>query len=175
MSPSARPSTIQLVAATPELLQQALGSSAELGRALGVRVPDDWVENRIDSLRFTLSQLQADPGAAHWWTYLLIHLPDNTLVGSGGYHGPPTAEGVVELGYEVADEYRSRGLATAFAGALVEQAFTHPSVTAIMAHTLAVLNASTRVLLNHRFTKVADLYDQTEGPLWRWELKRAGS
>lgn len=175
MMPLVMLSNIRLVPTTPALLREALKGSDALARALGVRVPADWSESRADSLRYTLSRLDTDPEAARWWTYLLLHQPDNSLVGSGGYHGPPTAAGVVELGYEVADEYRGRGLATAFAGALVAQAFAHPAVTAIVAHTLAVLNPSTRVLLNHRFTKVADLYDPADGPLWQWELKRPAS
>lgn len=172
MLPPAPLSNIRLLPATPDLLREALGGSAALARALGVRVPPGWAENRADSLRYALGKLETDPAAAGWWTYLLLHQPDNSLVGSGGYHGPPTAAGVVELGYEVADEYQGRGLATAFAGALVAQAFAHPAVTAIVAHTLAVLNPSTRVLLNHRFTKVADLDDPADGPLWQWELRR---
>lgn len=175
MQSPASSTVIRLVAATPELLRHALDGSTALARALAVRVPDDWVESRTDALRDALDRLQADPAAAAWWTYLLVHQPDNTLVGSGGYHGPPTAAGVVELGYEVADEYRSRGLATAFAGALVAQAFAHPAVTAIVARTLAVLDPSTRVLLNHRFAKVADLDDPAAGPLWQWELRRPSS
>ena len=40
--------------------------------------------------------------------------------------------------------------------------------------TLAELNASTTVLQRCGMTKVGELVDPDDGPIWRWEVRRAG-
>lgn len=158
-----------------ELLRQALEGSAELANALGVGVAENWAEARADSLRYTLAKLAADEDEANWGMYFVLHGPDNKLIGSGGYHGKPTAAGVVEIGYEVLSAYQHRGIATDFARALVANAFAEGQVAAVVAHTLAEATASTSVLLKNGFERVAETTDPTDGRLWQWELKRPGT
>jgi [ribosomal protein S5]-alanine N-acetyltransferase len=85
------------------------------------------------------------------------------------------AEGVVELGYEIAESRRERGLATAAVRAMVAEAFADDRVDAVIAHTLAERNASNRVL-----EKVGFRFDgetrERDTPVWRYALARpAGS
>ncbi len=54
-------------------------------------------------------------------------------------------------------------------GLLIEGARSR-GVTTVIAHTLAELNASTRVLANHGFTKTDTIEDSDDGALWRWQL-----
>jgi RimJ/RimL family protein N-acetyltransferase len=79
---------------------------------------------------------------------------------------------MVEIGYEVAESYRNKGLATEFASALIDFAFSHPQVTTVQAHTLAVENASCVVLQRCGMQKMETLEDPDDGLIWRWELKR---
>ncbi|MCA1693827.1 MAG: GNAT family N-acetyltransferase, partial [Actinobacteria bacterium] len=67
------------------------------------------------------------------------------LVGWGGFKGPP-ADGIVELGYEIAEARRGRGLATAATRAMLAEAFADTGVRTVITHTLAHRNASNRVL-----------------------------
>ena len=96
----------------------------------------------------------------------------NVLVGSGGYKGPPTEQGMVEIGYEIAEAYRGRGFATEMAQLLVQKALEAPEVQLVQAHTLAEENASVKVLRKCGFQHVETLSDPDEGDVWRWELKR---
>jgi GNAT acetyltransferase-like protein len=88
----------------------------------------------------------------------------------GRLKGPPR-DGVVELGYEIAESRRERGLATAAVRAMVAEAFGDDGVEAVIAHTLAERNASNRV-----FEKVGFRFDgearERDTPVWRYSLAR---
>jgi hypothetical protein len=55
---------------------------------------------------------------------------------------------------------------------LIDTAFAR-GVEVVIAHTLAELNASPTVLQRCGMTKVDELVDQNDGPIWRWEVRRA--
>ncbi len=93
-------------------------------------------------------------------------------VGSCGFKGPPTADGVVEIAYGVDPEYQGRGYATEAAAALTAFAFSQESVQTVCAHTLRERNASTRVLTKCGFQFVGEVVDPEDGPVWRWEKRR---
>ena len=93
-------------------------------------------------------------------------------MGLGGFKGPPSAEGVVEIGYAVAPAFRCQGLATDATTQMLERAFADPTIRAVDAHTLGTENPSTRVLQRTGFRKIAELSDPTEGPIWHWRLER---
>jgi [ribosomal protein S5]-alanine N-acetyltransferase len=59
--------------------------------------------------------------------------------------GPPK-DGAVELGFEIAEARRGRGLAPAATQAMLAEAFADDRVTEVIAHTLVERNASNRVL-----------------------------
>ena len=90
----------------------------EFGALLGSAVPTGWPEFP-ESIEFTAGQFREHPEQAPWWMQLF--LVDHALVGSGGFVGPPV-EGVVEIGYEIAPEFRGRGYATAAAQAMIDRA-----------------------------------------------------
>ena len=60
-----------------------------------------------------------------------------TLVGWGGFKGPPDADGAVEIGYAVAPAWEGRGVATAAVAELLREAWAAPGVRRVLAHTLA--------------------------------------
>jgi RimJ/RimL family protein N-acetyltransferase len=108
----------------------------------------------------------------NWSSHLIIDPDAGELVGLGGFKGRPVA-GEVEIGYGVAPEREGRGHATAAARWLTDTAFAR-GVEVVVAHTLAELNASTTVLQRCGMTKVGELVDPDDGPIWRWEVWRAG-
>ena len=79
-------------------------------------------------------------------------------MGSCGYKGEPK-DGMVEIGYEVAEAYRGRGLATEMAKALIQNAFNDNAVMYVQAHTLAAVNESGSVLVKCGMQKMEELED----------------
>jgi len=104
---------------------------------------------------------------SEWYSHLIIDAETNTVVGFGGYKGPPT-DGEVEIGYSVAPSWRQRGHATAAAQLLIEKARA-AGVTRVCAYTLAEPNPSTRVLARCGLTMTEVVDDAEEGTVWRWE------
>lgn len=116
--------------------------------------------------------MNAQPQALSWWTHFPILQQNNTLIGSGGYKGPPDETGWVEIGYELAPRYRGQGLATEFAQLLVEKAWKSSEVQGILAHTLGEENASGAILKKMGFARTQILTDSEVGIIWCWELAR---
>jgi RimJ/RimL family protein N-acetyltransferase len=102
-----------------------------------------------------------------WYSHLIIEIATNTVVGFGGYKGPPT-DGEVEIGYSIAPGCQRRGHATAAAQLLIEQARAG-GVTRVCAYTLPEPNASTRVLTRCGLTMTEVVEDAEAGAIWRWE------
>ena len=111
---------------------------------------------------------------ADQWTlgYTLVRLDGGAEVGQCGFKGPPT-QGVVEIAYGVAPDYRGRGYATEAAQALVDIALESPEVQLVIAHTLERTNASSRVLSKNRFKCSGQGIDPEDGAVWKWERRRS--
>lgn len=106
-----------------------------------------------------------DPGP--WGTHLFFD-DDGSLVGFGGWKGPPV-DGVTELGYAVAAQREGQGIATAAVGELLGRA-RMAGLRVAVAHTLAASSASTTVLERCGFTQVGESTQPEVGAVWRWEL-----
>lgn len=148
------------------------GDDARLAAMLNVNIPEVWTEFGAPAFQWTVDQLSQNPASAGWWSYLPILKEENTLVGGCGYKGPANENGMVEIGYEVARDYRNRGIASIMVELLLEHAFAHEHVTTVRAHTLAEENASVRVLRRNGFVFTGAHEDPEDGPIWRWEKMR---
>ena len=166
---------LELVPATPELTRAALAGSEFLGAGLHAVVPPTWPPEYLDeaSLRYTLDRLAEGPENAGWWLYF-IALAGNgrgrTLIGSGGYKGPPSADGVVEVGYGILGDHRRRGFAVEATRGLLARAFSVPTVRRAIAETLPELLPSIGVLTKCGFRLIGD---GSEPGVIRFELTRA--
>jgi RimJ/RimL family protein N-acetyltransferase len=149
--------------------EEPFGPGQEIRAATGLI---DLLHEHGGSMEFSIEHMRANPETRTWWTPLwFVHLERQELIGMGGYIGPPDAIGMVEFGYGIAPPYRGQGYATEAAAGMVAHAF-ESGVKTLRAHTLAQPNASTRVLIKCGFSKVAELVDPTDGPIWRWEKAR---
>jgi [ribosomal protein S5]-alanine N-acetyltransferase len=173
--PSIETPRMRLVVCTAPMLEALLRGHRSLGQFLGVEVPLLWSEYGDEIFEFTLKKVREKPMDAPWWSYLAVLKAENRLIGSCGYKGPPDKEGLVEIGYEIAEEYRGFGLATETARALIDYAFGFPRVRAVKANTLAEVNASGSVLQKCGMKKVAELFDPDEGEVWQWRVNRQDS
>ena len=104
--------------------------------------------------------------------FFAVHRHSQERVGTGGFKGEPDASGLVEIAYGVDEPYRSQGLATEIASALVEFAFDDARVKVVCAHTLPGARASARVLEKCGFLRVSDVVDPEDGVVWRFERRR---
>jgi RimJ/RimL family protein N-acetyltransferase len=138
-------------------------------RRSGYRVADGYLAFP-EALPATVRALRdgADPA---WSSYLIVDPATSTVVGLGGFAGPPT-DGSVEIGYSVAPAHRGRGHATEAARRWIEIAAAR-GVTLVRASTLAEENPSTAVLRRLGFRRTAELADPEVGAVWRWELSVA--
>jgi [ribosomal protein S5]-alanine N-acetyltransferase len=93
------------------------------------------------------------------------------VIGTAGFKGPPTDDGIVEIAYGIAPEHQGKGYATEAAHALVDYALASGRVRIVRAHTLPEENASTRVLAKCGFRRVGEVIDPEDGLVWRWEKK----
>jgi RimJ/RimL family protein N-acetyltransferase len=163
---------VRLIPASVPLLTALTNERDAFAEMIGSPIPDGWPEFP-EAIGFTLAQLQdatADVGA--WSMQFFIDLETGRLVGSGGYVAPPV-DRTVEIGYEVAPEFRGRKLGVAAARALIEKAVESRDVDTIIAHTLPGPNPSTGVLAALDFQHVADQLDPDVGAVWEWRWARS--
>ena len=163
-----------LLNSTQEILNTVLAGNDALAKHLDVIIPEQWSEFGEAPFLYALEKLKEDDKQSIWWSWLPILVSENTLIGNCGYKGPPE-KGVVEIGYEVALDYRQNGYATEMAKALVKNAFSFLDVDLVLAHTLAEENASVHVLRKCGFHFDGELADPEDGNIWRWKLPREQS
>ena len=162
---------VRLVAATVPLLRALNEDRARFGELIGSPVPDGWPEFP-EAVTFTLEHLQNSPESdSSWSMQFFLDQGTGRLLGSGGYAAPPH-DRTVEIGYEVAPEFRGRGFGAAAARALVERAVASGEVDHVVAHTLPGPNPSTGVLVSLGFEHVADQDDPEVGVVWEWRWTR---
>jgi ribosomal-protein-alanine N-acetyltransferase len=160
---------VRLVRATLAQMDAALAGDEALAVALGHDVVPGWATFR-EALPRTRAALVDEPDGQAWGTRFFVDGDPPELVGWGGFKGPP-ADGVVELGYEIAQARQGRGLATAATRAMVAEAFADDRVTTVIAHTLAEPNASNRVLAKAGFSYDGEASEGNE-VVWRYARLR---
>ncbi len=119
---------------------------ADLSAALRAAVPASWPpEIMRDALPYFGEWHARTPGLGAWGMWLFVLRPDAlgpglpappTLVGAGGFKGPPSPEGDCETGYSLLPEFHRRGLATEATRALIAWALGDPRVRRVIADTL---------------------------------------
>jgi RimJ/RimL family protein N-acetyltransferase len=150
---------IDLVLQTPTEL---LAFVEEMSPADRAEVSPDW-----------LARVRATPEGDPWaLAFAVIKSDDGVVVGSFGFKGPPTPDGVVEVAYGINPTHRGRGFATESAEALVKFAFNSGRVRIVLAHTKPHNAASARVLAKCGFKYVGVVVDPEDGLVCRGELVR---
>src|SRR5688572_27700075 len=110
---------LHLINADPEIIHHLWLGDDALAAYLNVNIPTPWTEFGTAPFQYVLSRITEEPASMPWWSWMPIYEAENMLIGNSGYKGMP-ADGVVEIGYEVAEAYRGKGFATEIAKALVE-------------------------------------------------------
>jgi [ribosomal protein S5]-alanine N-acetyltransferase len=116
-------------------------------------MPASWppaVFERDDVDRVRRALLSSD-AAQSWTLHYMLGRAESvteppTLIGVAGFAGSPRLDGVVEIGYAVAQEYRRLGYATEAVIALLDRAFSDGRVRVVAASTYVTIRPSIGVL-----------------------------
>ncbi|WP_295126370.1 GNAT family N-acetyltransferase [uncultured Chitinophaga sp.] len=165
-------SRLQLLPCTLHHFEALFQGEEVLADLLDISVPENWTEYP-EMVLLAYDKLRNDPSMLGWFFYLVIHKEDRRLIGTGGFKGKACENGVVEIGYEIAGEYREKGYATEMVMALIGFAFSHSYINTVRAHTLEEYNAAVKVLQKAGMHFAGAITDQEEDELWRWEINRA--
>jgi RimJ/RimL family protein N-acetyltransferase len=111
------------------------------------------------ALQYFLAFYEGHPqtqGFGNWYVLLPgVQVSRPTCIGLAGFKGEPAADGSVEIGYSLLEEFQGRGYATEAVRGLVEWAFACPDVRRVIAETLPDLTPSIRVLEENHFEQVS--------------------
>jgi RimJ/RimL family protein N-acetyltransferase len=88
-----------------------------------------------------------------WWIHQIV--VDGVVVGDIGFHGPPSPELGVEIGYSVVPAMRGRGVASRACALILQQAW-HDGADTVVAETDAGNVISQMVLLRNGFQRRPD-------------------
>ncbi len=116
-------------------------SEREMNRIIEAEQDEERREAYEEMLRGSLEH----PDDWGWYAIWLIMRKDGTNIGNLSFKGTPD-EGIVEIGYGIAEEYRGFGYATEALETILEWAFDQPGVTSVAAETGPDNLASQRVL-----------------------------
>jgi len=108
-------------------------------------------------------QVVEDPSSAGWVTGIVWDPARRIAVGRAGYHGPPDASGMVEVGYSIDPQFRRQGYARAALLALLGRARLEPGVTTVRASVSPGNVASRDLVLSSGFVQVGQQEDDEDG------------
>ncbi len=149
-APDVRTERLDLIAATVPLLDAELRGRVFLAAELDADVPAGWPPGLYDraAAEFFRARLRAEgPAAAGWYGwYAVARAAPRRLVAGGGYFGPPSKDGVVEIGYSTVPEERKKGYATELVEGLCARALATPGVVTVVAEAHRGNAASNAVL-----------------------------
>ncbi|WP_396027522.1 GNAT family N-acetyltransferase [Actinoplanes sp. TBRC 11911] len=113
--------------------------------------------------RIRLQDIERDPRAAEWIARAAVAEPQGVVVGHAGFHGPPDADGVVEVAYSVDPVHRRKGYARAMLESLLARADGDPRVSAVRASIRPDNAGSRRTIAGLGFRKVGEQWDPEDG------------
>lgn len=133
-------------------------ASAAAGTALSAYLVDEgWL------WRIRLNQIRIDAASVDWIARAAVAEPEGFVVGHGGFHGPPDADGVVEVAYSVDPAHRRKGYAKAILRALLQRADADPAVTAVRASIRPDNLGSRATIAGCGFKKIGEQWDPEDG------------
>lgn len=121
-------------------------------------------------LHFRQRQLREDPTELPWLYRAAVLRGTREVVARGGFHAPPDADGMVEIGYRVQPAWRRQGLATEIAAGLIGWARERGAVRCL-ASTSPDNAASQGVLARLGFVRTGEQLDDIDGLEWVFTLE----
>lgn len=163
----ARPGTnVELILMSEPVMTALLdGDIAHASQRLGLPLPRAFLD--YDWLwRYRVRQVREDPEAAPWLVRAVVAMPERVVVGHAGFHGPPDARGMVEIGYTILPEHRRRGYARAAVATLLDEAAVAPGVEVVRASISPDNAGSLAVIRPFGLAQVGEQWDEEDGSNW---------
>ncbi|GIF13486.1 GNAT family N-acetyltransferase [Actinoplanes teichomyceticus] len=176
---------IRFVKLSPAALTALVAGDLDAaGRAAGITL-SQYLLDESWLWRIRLDDIRRNPEAADWIARAAVAEPEHIVVGHGGFHGPPDADGIVEVAYSVDPAHRRRGYAKAMLRALLERADADPRITAVRASIRPDNTGSRATIKGFGFQKIGEQWDAEDGledvflrtkrhRAWRGVLRTAG-
>lgn len=137
-------------------------ASREIGATVSAWMPVELTH----FLRFRLGQLAADLSVRVWLGRAMV-LTDATgerlVIGNVGFHGPPDAEGRLEVGYGVGPDHRRQGYAREAIRAMFDWAHDRHGVSRFIASISPDNEPSLRLAAQLGFEQVGSQIDEIDG------------
>ncbi|MDJ0366340.1 GNAT family N-acetyltransferase [Hymenobacter sp. H14-R3] len=152
---------LTILAASRALLTAELHKPQYFSTLLGAVVPENWPPSDYDrsAMVYFLDQLTiGGRDAAGWYNWYALRKAEGdvprTLMGAGGFMGPPDTDGSAEISYSIAVDWQGQGLGIELVSGLVQQAAATGMVHRLVAHARADNPASQQALLHNGFALV---------------------
>ncbi|AGZ42569.1 GNAT family N-acetyltransferase [Actinoplanes friuliensis] len=154
---------IRFVELPPAALQALIESDLPAAGAAAGQELSEYIlgEKWLWEMRF--EQIARDPASAEWIARAVVAEPEQVVIGHAGFHGPPDADGMVEVAYSVAPAYRRRGFAKEMLAALIARAETDPRVRVVRASISPENAASLATIAGFGFVQVGEQWDEEDG------------
>ena len=151
---------------SPPLIEALLeGRRAEAEAIAGLTLPQDWPDAHDERfLRLRLAQMRDDAATQPWLARaLVLEQRGRPMIGHIGFHGPPDARGVAEMGYTVFSPYRRRGYALEAARAMMDWALREHSVRLFRVSISPANEPSLRMAAKMGFRHTGEQIDEEDG------------
>jgi RimJ/RimL family protein N-acetyltransferase len=155
--------SVRFVELTSTAMRALLADDLAAARAeTGYELGDAFLTDAAKWLwQYRVDQLAADPTSIGWLVKLVLSEPG--VVGYAGFHGPPDAAGMVEIGYTVDPQYRRQGYARAIVTALLELAASKPEVHTVRASISPTNAASLATIAGFGLLEAGEQWDEEDG------------
>jgi [ribosomal protein S5]-alanine N-acetyltransferase len=162
---------VRFVRLPVEALNALLDDDLETARKItGVELSEWFLSDEVTWLwRMRVDQIAADPPAADWIVRAAVSVPDEVVIGAGGFHGPPDAYGMVEIGYSTDPLFRRRGYAKAMVAELLRWAAGEPAAITVRASISPTNHASLATIAGFGFRHVGEQCDDEDGTEYLYE------
>lgn len=111
--------------------------------------------------QYRLNQTHQDARTLDWIAQVVVL--DDQVIGYAGFHGPPDADGMVEVAYSVIPFCRGRGYAKSMLQQLLLRAQAEPAVKTVRASIRPDNAASLATIRPFPFVQVGEQWDETDG------------
>jgi len=153
---------LELIAATLVHINAELNDINLFSTMLNAVVNNEWPPGEYDKNAqeyFRDLLLKSGENLVGWLGWYAIKPSEEkqpaVLIGAGGYFGPPSETGELEIGYSVVPSYKKKGYATEIVKALVAIASKDSRVKRILARTTDSNIASCKVLEKNGFKQIS--------------------
>jgi RimJ/RimL family protein N-acetyltransferase len=129
---------------------------------VGVGYPPEWPSHDRHVLERRRDQI-SEGADYRWLLRAAITRSHPSMIGRVGFHGPPDADGVVEIGYAIDAAHRRQGFGLECATRMIELAEQVGQVSAVRASIAPANEPSLRIAKRLGFRRIGEQIDEVDG------------